>query len=393
MKQQTVTSHAAFAVREPEPDPVRAEPELAEQPEEIDWPETLESVADTSLTVPGQGDRPDKCGTYLPLKYCPDCGEHQMLEHRCKGRRCPACDSLWVADRAEVVTERLQAARLDEEPGVARRLLHVVVSPPESETANTLSAFGRDGKKAYQLAQEHGVRGGVLIPHPFRVKESVKKEYRRGVREGKITTRGLWKWLLEERDGGWRAAVYYSPHYHILGLCADLEPSSPSEDDGWVVKNIDSLEPLGSVTDKESHDDVFSRASYLLSHTGFDPEESGHVLRWFGETAYCNFSTSDALSEGAERALSRTIEEVREEGGGLEGTHDCGDCGEELRPIMEAADQLQDKRWCDEIGREKQRELVAAVEWLRGERHPPPGMRNPASAAAASDVLERMVRD
>jgi len=385
--QRELNGDGAFAVREPEPSTRSVED--ASQPEAIEWPEEPGVVADTSLTIPGMGDRPEKCGTYLPLKYCPDCGEHEMLEHRCKGRRCPNCKSVWIGDRAEAVTKRLQAARLDEKPGVERRLLHTVFSPPET-VGDSLSAFRRAAKKANRLGKEHGIRGGVVVPHAFRVKQSVKESYREAVKKGGFSG-GIWKWIRQEYGSRWRAAIYYSPHFHIIGLCRDFVPSSPEEDSGWVAKNIRSLEPLGSVADKEAHDDVYGLVSYLASHASFDPEGSGHVFRWFGETAYCNFSVSDVLSEGLESALERAVTEVREEGGGSDESAECNDCGEEMRPILEAARQLENPGWCDHIGREKQRELAAALSWLRGESVPPPGLRSPGSKAGAKEALDTML--
>ena len=78
MLQDTLGSReGAFAVREETHDELRAEPLDVEPAGE--WPEDIEVMADTSLTIPGRGDRPGDCGDYLPLEFWPECGREHML--------------------------------------------------------------------------------------------------------------------------------------------------------------------------------------------------------------------------------------------------------------------------------------------------------------------------
>jgi hypothetical protein len=395
MRQAEITTDKSFAVREPASSDGRPSPEPADAPAGVAWPEEPGAVADTSLTIPGRGDRPSDCGDYMPLKYCPECGEPHMVEHRCKGRRCPSCEAIWTGERAEAATVRLEAARLAEPDGARRRVVHVVVSPPESFD-ETVDGYRRGARRANTLAKAHGIRGGAVIPHGYRVKESVKEEYREGVREGRIEKRGVWSWLKERYDGSrWRAAVYYSPHYHVVGLAEDVAASSPEADDGWVVSRIRSLDRVNGAADKPAHEDAYGLFYYLLSHATFDPEGSAHMVRWFGEYAYSNFSPSDELGAGRYDVLERTVAELREEGGAEGEAHECEQgCSEVvLASITEAPRHLQSRAWCEEVGGGAQQRLEAAVDWVYGDARPPPGLAHPPSKADASEALEALVRE
>jgi hypothetical protein len=269
--------------------------------------------------------------------------------------------------------------------------VHAVVGP--DELGVSVDAFRRGASRAHELAQEHGIRGGAVIPHAFRVKDDVEAEWRDGVEKGEIRT-GIWAWLKDEREQDWRASVYYSPHYHIVGLVEDMKESTPEEDDGWIVKNIRPVEPLDDTDDTEAHNDVYGLLYHLLSHLSFDPEASNHSVRWFGETAYCNFSASEALELQEELTLESAVEELRDESTGSGESHTCEEgCGDTvLESIREARRQLENERWCNEIGSEQQARLLAAWRWVAGEERPPPGLKHPPSKADAGEALEALVR-
>jgi len=353
----------------------------------VGWSEDeIDYLADSGLTVPGQGTRSPGCGDYLPLKFCPSCGEPHMMEKRCKQRTCPSCSVIWMGEAAERATVRLQAAREAAESDWDRRLVHVVVSPPEGEIRTT-GDYERGARRAHELAREHGVRGGVLIPHGYRVTERAKDEF-----EDENPEMGIWRWILTERVGDWRGATYFSPHYHVVGLARDVEASSPESDGGWVVKRIRSLERYER-TSRESFEDVYGLLYYLLTHTSFDPASSSHVLRWFGELSYRSFSPESAVSDRILERIERLTREVREDKGFTPEEHVCHEDGCEglLRPTARNAwDELDDPEWCDRVGRRQTRRLRAAAEWLSGEIHPPPGLRHPATREDALEALSVM---
>jgi hypothetical protein len=122
-------------------------------------------------------------------------------------------------------------------------------------------------------------------------------------------------------------------------------------------------------------------------------------VRWFGELATTKFQPDEEVSEGALETIERITEEVvgepvedDEGGAGVEEDEECEECGARSRsPIWEAGAALMDKGWCDRIGRDRERRLLAAFEWAIGEREPPPGLKRPQSEEQAREAFEEML--
>jgi hypothetical protein len=373
--------------------------ESSEESEEIEvepvagrWQEELEySVyADSSMTLPGRGDVGEKCGEYYPSEFCDECGEPHFGMNHCEQRVCPNCASIWTADRARGITERLAAAREAEPAGVDKRAVHATMSPPAGAITSIREVY--DGfREAYELAREKGVRGGVVVFHGFRVREEVQEEYREADPD-----MGIWHWILEERAESWRELTYWSPHYHIIGLCREFEADDPSEQDGWVARRLRSLERYEGVDDLEALEDMVGAARYILSHATFEADTQRDCVRWYGELATTKFQPESELSERALSRLEENVAEVvgssEESGEGEREEPECENCGATSRsPIWEAGAALQDPGWCDRIGREQQRRLTAAFEWAIGERKPPPGLQCPQTEAEARESLEALL--
>lgn len=364
------------------------------------WQEELEySVyADSSMTLPGQGEVGPKCGIWGPSEFCDSCAEVSYAPSHCGRRDCPNCASVWSKRRATDGSIRIQGGRLAESDGIGRRTVHAVVSPPE-KTMRTLQQVYDGYRDAYSLAKEKGIRGGVAIFHGYRVKQSVKDDF-----EIEDPDMGVWKWLLEERPENWRDLTYWSPHYHVIGLCRDMGENKPDEQDGWVIERIDrsggrsAFEPVSGPRDTDSHEEVIRTFRYLLSHATFESGTSRDCIRWFGSMATTQFNPESELSDGVYNVLERKVketvgdgdeEEIDGEGGEPESCECCG--AKSFSPIWSAGAALADPSWCDEIGREKERRLNAAFEWAIGERLPPPGMRNPLSEEQAEEALQELV--
>ena len=359
------------------------------------WQEEIEySVfADSSMTLPGQGDTGPNCGIWKPADFCDECAEVGYAPNRCEQRSCPNCVGEWTRQRAVGATRRLQAGRWAEDDGIDRRVVHAVMSPPEGDVRTLQQVYDGFGE-AYELAKEKGIRGGVAVFHGFRVKEEVQKEFQEADPE-----MGIWRWVRTERPEDWRNLTYWSPHYHIIGLCRDFEADDPDEQDGWVARRIRSVDPMAALSDRESYRDVVGLIRYLMSHATFESDSSRDCVRWFGELATTKFQPDSEVSEGALETIERITEEVvgesveeEAESAGGEETEECEECGASSRsPIWEAGDALMDRRWCERIGREQERRLNAAFEWVIGERKPPPGMKNPTDEEQAREALEAIL--
>ena len=358
------------------------------------WQEVLDCsvYADSSMTIPGKGEPADSCGEWFPHEFCDSCGEPHFGKTHCENRECPDCYGIWTRDRAKGITERLAGGRYVEEPGIDRRAVHAVMSPPEGEIQSLNDVYS-GFSDAYRLAEEKGVRGGVAVFHGFRVRKEIQEEY-----TAVDPDMGIWQWVREERPERWRSLTYWSPHYHIIGLCRDFEADDLEEQDGWVARRIRSLSPYEDLSDMEAYDDMVGAARYILSHATFEGDSQRDCVRWFGELATTNFRPEEQLSEEALTAIEKRTEEavggVEEdvEDSESEENEECEECGSRSRsPIWDAGDALQDRRWCERIGREQQQRLTAAFEWAIGEREPPPGMKHPRTEAEAEECLETLL--
>jgi hypothetical protein len=359
---------------------IEAEPDAIEDAPGA-WPEDVDVrfYADTSLTIPGMSPPPGECGTWGPREYCKVCGEVVLGPQKCQRRICEDCWLTWRGNRAGAITRRLAGARQAAE-GREKRLTHTVVSPPPGEVG-TLVDFERAKQRAYDIAKEKGVRGGVLIPHGWRVREEAKQLYRESVDAGILDEEmGIWQWVREERPEDWRTLTYWSPHFHILGLGYSIEESDPEGDDGWVFSRIDSFDAF-RITDKGTYKSMLKASAYLLSHVAFEPDEGNQTVRWFGTLANNQFSLESELSDWEQSKIERTVEELTDGDDRGDGERECGEdgCGGQLAPIWSAAAHLADPEWCERIGREQEAVLAAAFEWSIGDIVPPPGLRYPST--------------
>lgn len=329
------------------------------------------SYAENSLTIPGKGDRPESCGDWYPTEFCDECGELELSQSACWCRDCPKCWFKWTRESARRITVRLNGARQTEPDNYQRRAHHIVVSPPPG-SIKTLCDYYQAQKKGYQLAKEHGVRGGVCIPHAYRISTDAKARWNEMHDE---TESGIWKWI-REHDQAWDELVEWAPHFHILGLGIDLQPGKQSED--WVFKQIRSLSPH-RLTESDGYDDLLGCARYLLSHCSYNPDESKQSVRWFGALSPSQFSPEQSLSEGAYSALTRkTDERIKSYSDRIEtdesASNTCSKegCDGRLLPILDAGVKLGQSDWTTQLDSATHARLQAAYRWANGDLDPPP---------------------
>jgi hypothetical protein len=367
------------------------------------WPDEMDEIrfyADSALTIPGEGEPPSECGVWRYREFCDNCGEPIPAPHACQQRRCPNCWLTWRGNRAVAITERLAAGRRDAD-GADARLVHCVASPPPG-SFTTLHDYWSGFNEAYALAEEKGIHGGVVVPHGWRVKDWVKEAYRELSDANVISEWGVWEFVREHKKD-WRTLTYWSPHFHILGLGAEIGPNKPAEQDGWVWNRIshrgESSLPRFNLTDADTYEPMFAAAMYVLGHIGFESEGQQQAVRWFGSLAYNKFGGLDELADWEESTIERNVAEIAgrevedDDGDGAgESLDDCpkNDCDGSLRPIWRAGRWLSDPDWCDAIGREQQRRLGLALDWACGEVVPPPGLQRPQSREDLEESFEVM---
>jgi hypothetical protein len=358
---------------------------LGSWPEEID----ISVYADSSMTIPGMGERGVNCGEWYPAEFCEMCGTVHSGVSYCQQRGCPACWDTWTGNRAESIVRRLTAFRWTQPPSVERRTVHAVASPPTGEITS-LSDVKRYRRKAQSKVREAGLRGGVMVFHGFRVKGEVKETFEE-LKAAEAVEGGIWKYVRENgRD--WRSQTYWSPHFHVIGVAPEFEPE---EGDDWVVKRLSTADALESLRDGGAYHSVGKMSRYILSHATFEPEGM-RAVSWFGELHATQFDPGEELSAGAlsviERKAAKAVgnEEYEEEAAEPATCKEPG-CEGERRPIWDANLYIGNEEWVEAVGREAERKLSVAFDWALGERRPPPGLQKPRNRAEYEEAFEELL--
>jgi len=362
------------------------------------WSEDLGKYGSEPWRLPGYGDSGPKCGIWYPDSVCGDCGHVDMNNHNCGRRSCPDCWGIWAKEASARATVRLQAYRHTKPNDYRRQAAHAVISPSEGDVMTKREFF--EGKsKAAEIAQEKGFRGCAVVAHPWRVVDDAKQRYR-----DLDLDVGLWVWLRQEFDEHeLKEKVYWSPHYHVIGpTTPDMDAGGDGED--WLYRFIRSVKPMGSVADKEAHNDVYGAFRYLLSHTGYPEGSTKQAITWYGNLANAVFvedATQDYQiakpSEGVMDALERHVAEVAdvdvdEEGSaGDDDRDDEGDCPRDCEGVL--IDVFDVTRYLrhNEPPPEVADRMELCRDWRLGDVQPPPGLKRPQCEQDARDALDAML--
>ncbi len=214
-----------------------------------------ECEPDSGWVLPGHGEAYSTCGEFYS-KGCLDVGAHKQnlldavsagrifikrMRSTCLRSACPICYEKWAGKEAHAIAYRLKEAKKGRMH--LGRVIHVVVSLPESDYNLVVQDYSQLKHKIYRMLKKVGFFGGSMIFHPFRF-NSVTKE------------------------------PYFSPHFHILGY-------------GWIrgKKVASNSRKTGySIINLGVRDSVVATAQYQLSHAGI---KSGvHTITWFGAISY-----------------------------------------------------------------------------------------------------------
>lgn len=354
-------------------------------------PETGEPFGEWEL--PGMGDAGARCGEVSATTFCDAHGHVQYRAHLCGRRECPECWSgQWAGPRTVSVVSRLAAARYAEEDGIDRRTIHAEMSLPPG-SINTIEGFYQGRRKANEIAKKHGIRGGVVVAHGYRVEPEVKEKY-----ESEERDLPLWRWV-RANDTHWKEQVYWSPHYHVIGLARDVAPGGEDVDGDWVFKNIRSLKPYEGMRDREGTEDMVKVVRYLLSHATYPAEENRQSVTWYGDLHGTNFDPEAALSDGAWSVIERVTEEIVGSRGEVDQEDEGGHADEddETCPVdgcegrthdIWSARMFLDSAAAQRLEREERERVRVAYEWTAGKRVPPPGLKRPQTTEQAREVVD-----
>jgi hypothetical protein len=234
------------------------------------------------------------------------------------------------------------------------------------------------------------------------VTDEAKRAYR--IEEPEV---GLWVWLRRElSEPELREMIYWSPHYHIIGITTqEMEPGDGSDE--WLYEFIRSFGAYENKHDTESHEEVYGAFRYLLSHTGFPEESTKQAITWYGDLANAVF-VEDASedyqiqkpSEGVRNVIRREIEAIAGPTDGAEsddeagdrqdgdevGDCPCGDCDGVLIDVFDVEAYLRHNEPPPDVAER----MKIAREWRLGRRAPPPGLKHPQTEEQAREAFEAM---
>lgn len=216
------------------------------------------------FTLPGKGE-PHKnedgiidCGSPVYIGHQSGDKIHYVKKHKsCHRFDCPVCWKDWQKREALSAVDRLaHYSNL-----YNRKMVHYVVSPPQSRELHTMDDYRTLRRQAYKIAKLRGIKGGWMIFHERALRYSDPDAY---------------------------AKTHCSEgfHFHILG---DGWLSNTKEfflDDGWIVKNLRVRSKRG----------VYNTAFYILDHAvkasnGYPAISQSTVPKlatstWFGTMSY-----------------------------------------------------------------------------------------------------------
>ena len=158
--------------------------------------------------LPGTQASHDWCGEWK-TKGCVNLEEHKGTKHEgkifikryqrfCYRGDCEKCHKKWMLRESNKATRRILQFQKD----YGKKVRHIVVSPPKELRDFSIKKVR---KKAYSILKGCGVIGGVVIFHPFKLKN---KEW------------------------------YYAPHFHVLAFGFTTFRPELRRKDGWFVKDI-----------------------------------------------------------------------------------------------------------------------------------------------------------
>lgn len=304
---------------------------------------------DDLLKIPGMGEAPNRCRDLQPVGFC-TAGHTVLGRSSCGTRYCPDHWRDWAKEAVKPIVRQLAEFRAAHS-GAGRRLVHVVASPPQ-ERRYSVRDFWSTRSDAYDALEQAGVRGGVMMAHPYRTNSTGDDLYQTAVDHGEIDADyGRWRFLREISDD-WDDLKQYteaSPHYHTLAAARDVRGDHAPP--GWVVENVRSLSRF-EIDDQECYEEMAATAYYLLTHGA---EQDGRQLTtYFGEVHAASFDAEEQLTAAERLKIEEQVEAVvgleDEEGGGA-GPEECpcDDCTAEVLDLMYLDERLADEEWCESV--------------------------------------------
>lgn len=250
-----------------------------------------------SWAIPGTtAKKDDNCGTVLKWVACsadPTHWKQPMVEH-CDRVECPECWTYWGIKQSKRMADRLRgyiAAAQEQLVGYdwhkvnAQNLRHWVFSPPENtihptQNYDQIKAIGKE------FVTWAGVTGGVLVFHPWRIREEIQILLRNKIGAIKLSEdeKEIKFWQAAREDllglGSWREYCYWSPHFHVVGFGYVRDAREVHSATGWVYKLIRNVRILKQKKSDGVDDQIAALCFYMISHAAY--QWTKKIPVWFG---------------------------------------------------------------------------------------------------------------
>jgi Zn finger protein HypA/HybF involved in hydrogenase expression len=245
-----------------------------------------------SFFIPGSAEKTNEyCNTITSADYCHTCHKVEPKHYHCKNFSCPECYP-WAASRAaRRAADRLKGCffawnEYGVKPGYFN---HIELSVPPV----LYSEFDTNKFKAMAVkyAKRIGLTGGIVIFHPYRIKEEYQRSIQQAlsilISEGKIERGerkiGSWEGIHKNvlNLSSWKDYVRFSPHYHFVGYFRMEEKSNIfCRATAWTYTNISMKKRKGE------EDEAATRRiiSYLLTHHSVVTGKQNYT--YFGLASY-----------------------------------------------------------------------------------------------------------
>lgn len=220
---------------------------------------------DSIFRLPSNGEQKDDCGQWVHPLSCPNHAQQTItgekhdrfvVMHTCDRPDCPVCYTTWATKSSKRATDRLfESMKLYRKEGFnLGKLKHVVFSPNQAESKElikTKSGYKKLKSNAIKLMKKVGLKGGVLIFHPFRQNDPRESNFSLSI--------PAYVW-------------YLSPHFHVVGVGFLQKSNEFYDETGWTYKQM------------EDRVTIQGTIKYTLTHCGIS--DNFYALTYFGVFSY-----------------------------------------------------------------------------------------------------------
>lgn len=205
------------------------------------------------ISMVGSGDECEPSGWTI-VAHCPKCGHKvNLVQHGCGRNSCPACARKWGRRAAERAAARTWGAMF---AGVEKwKPRHITFDLDEC-------SWDAAKKKAADI----GVTGGVLVLHPWRLKDEYKQMF-----ELMAERTGMNRYDIAKQSGIGMDAFRWSPHCHgmVYGKFKAVEKESGTFEYRMIRRMNSMAKTEGALM-------------YLFGHTFVPLTKNGKCYRYVG---------------------------------------------------------------------------------------------------------------